>query len=160
MRPKKLLSKFAANVTKRCGICQATVEQVLPAVFDEIRYQLCEGRYRYVPIESFGIFVIKNVPRRMYHNTRNGKDEWKLLEPKKVIKFAPTRNFTTEVGADTFDPTRQSFVHHNGDPAMRRRIDMQHKPVKGEIPKSQTTYFKESPLPTSPKGAEEGKPEE
>ena len=69
MLPKEYLTRLSAAVVKRSGICQATVEQVLPALFDEIRYQLIEGRYHCVPIESFGTFGIVEIPERQYHYT-------------------------------------------------------------------------------------------
>ena len=75
MLPKKFLETFAADVTKRCGICQATVEQVLPAVFDEIRYRIINERYPCVPIDSFGTFAVINKPERRYHYYKPSKNE-------------------------------------------------------------------------------------
>ena len=123
MIPKSYLTKLASAVSKRSGICQATVEQVLPAVFDEIRYQLCEGPWPCVPIESFGTFAITEKPERQYKV--RGKDEWKTLPPKKFIKFSPTRNFNCEMVAGQFDESRRSFSRHPQDPPIRTRAHMQ-----------------------------------
>jgi nucleoid DNA-binding protein len=123
MIPKSYLTKLASAVSKRSGICQATVEQVLPALFDEIRYQLCEGPWPCVPIESFGTFAITEKPERQYKV--RGKDEWKTLPPKKFIKFSPTRNFSREMVAGQFDESRRSFSRHPQDPPIRTRAHMQ-----------------------------------
>jgi nucleoid DNA-binding protein len=123
MIPKSYLTKLASAVSKRSGICQATVEQVLPALFDEIRYQLCEGPWPCVPIESFGTFAITEKPERQYKV--RGKDEWKTLPPKKFIKFSPTSNFSREMVAGQFDESRRSFSRHPQDPPIRTRAHMQ-----------------------------------
>ena len=99
MIPREFLQRFAADVVKRSGICQATVEQVLPAVFDEIRHRLIEGRYPCVPIDSFGTFGVVDIPERQYHYTYCGKDEMRTLPPKKRLKFYPAYNFRKELEA-------------------------------------------------------------
>ncbi len=124
MNPKQYLDKFAAAVVKRSGISRATVEAVLPHVFDEIRYQLCEGQYPCVPIESFGTFAIIDVPERQRHYTYKGVDEIRTLPPKKQLKFAPTRNLKRELNDRKFDPTRHSFSRHPDDPPIRKRKHM------------------------------------
>ena len=111
MLPKKYLRKFAAAVVKRSGICQATVEQVLPAIFDEIRYQLCEGQYPCVPIESFGTFAVITKPEREYPYNHKGVKKIVHLPAKKVLKFAPTKNLQREVDAGQYDPSRSAFSH-------------------------------------------------
>lgn len=50
MRPGNYKEHFIAAVMRRSGTCRSTVEQVLPAVFDEVRFQLTEGA-GLVPIE-------------------------------------------------------------------------------------------------------------
>lgn len=142
MLPKSYLQKFAAAVVKRCGICQATVEQVLPAVFDEIRYQLIEGHYPCVPIESFGTFAVVDIPERQYHNTYKGADEIKILPATRRLKFAMTRNFKRELQEGRFDPSRRSFSRHPKDPAIRRRKNMKYQPMRHGISKGQTTPVK------------------
>ena len=123
MQPHKYYQKFTAAIVKRSGICRATVEALLPHVFDEIRYQLCEGPWPCVPIESFGTFAITEKPERQYKV--RGKDEWKTLPPKKFIKFSPTRNFSREMVAGQFDESRRSFSRHPQDPPIRTRAHMQ-----------------------------------
>ena len=125
MLPKQFLTQLARDVSKRCGICQATVEQVLPAVFDEIRQRLVEGRYPCVPIESFGVIGIIQKPERQYKI--RGKEDYKLLPPKKVLKFYMARNFRNELEAGAFDPTRKSFSRHPKDPALRYRSQMNYR---------------------------------
>lgn len=141
MTPKENCKRFVSAVSKRSGICKATVEQVLPAIFDEIRYQLVEGKIPHVPIDSFGTFAIKEMPRRQYHDTRGGKDKLRILEPKKIIKFAPAHNLAKEVERGVFDPTRKAFTRHPDDPIIRRRKDFKYKPLTGEIPKGQVTVI-------------------
>ena len=128
MLPKQYLQKFAAAVTKRSGICQATVEAVLPAVFDEIRHQLIEGPWPCVPIESFGTFAIIEKPAREYHYYRPSKgiDEWRQLPPKKMVKFSPTRNMRRELERGQLDPTRKSFSRNPKDPPIKTRKNMKY----------------------------------
>lgn len=123
MLPSKYLESVVTNVVKRSGICRATVEAVLPALFDEIRYQLTEGTLC-VPIESFGTFCVVDIPERQRHYTYKGTDEIRTLPPKRKIKFSPTRSFTNEVNAQRFDETRRSFQRHPDDPAIRYRTNM------------------------------------
>lgn len=145
MIKKTYLSKLAADVTKRCGICQATVEQVLPALFDEIRYRLTEGDWPCVVIESFGTFGVVTKPERMYHNTRKGKDEWRTLPEKKVMKFFAANNMRREMEAGRYDPSRHSFDHHPDDPPIRTRKKMAYRPLRDPIPKGQIIPVKNPP---------------
>lgn len=130
MLPQKYFQKFAAAVVKRSGVCKATVEAVLPHVFDEIRYQLTEGSLC-VPIEGFGTFAIKDVPEHEFLYHRGDVRKIHTVPAKKVIKFAPTRNLTNEVKAGRFDDARRSFVRMPGDPLLRKRHDLRYKKVKG-----------------------------
>lgn len=138
MIPKEYLQRFAANVVKRCGICQATVEQVLPAVFDEIRHELCEGDYKCVYIESFGTFSLFERPEREYPYRYKGANEMRRLPAKKFIKFYPTRNFRQEMEAGSFDPSRQSFRRHPDDPMIRKRCHLKYRPAKNGVFKGST----------------------
>ena len=126
MLPKEYLTKFAAAVVKRSGIARPTVEAVLPHVFDEIRYQLCEGQYPCVPIEGFGTFAVIDMPERKRRYTYKGKNEIHVLPAKKKLKFTPTCNMKREIDAQRFDPTRRSFWHHPQDPKIRKRADMKY----------------------------------
>ena len=130
MLPKKYFQKFAANVVKRSGISRPTVEALLPYVFDEIRYQLCEGS-KCVCIEGFGTFIAKDIPEHEFLYHRGDKREIHTVPFKRVVKFAPTRNLTNEVGAGRFDPMRKSFTRMPGDPMIRQRRDMRYRPAKG-----------------------------
>ena len=142
MLPKEFLRKLAADVTKRCGICQATVEQVLPALFDEIRFRLVEGKYPCIPIESFGTFGVVTIPEREYHYTYGGKDEIRTLPSKKKLKFYMTRNFRQELERGEFDSTRQSFRRHPKDPAIRKRKSMGYRPKNQPVHKGITQFMK------------------
>ena len=144
MLPKEFLQKFAADVSKRCGICQATVEQVLPACFDEIRYRLCEAKYPCVPIESFGTFAIVEIPERERRYTYKDTDEIRHYPPKQQLKFAPTRNTRREIQDHKFDQTRRSFIRHPADPPIRKRKNLQPNKIKTPIAIGRTTYFKNS----------------
>jgi len=144
MQPKEFLQRFSADVVKRCGICQATVEQVVPAVFDEIRQRLIEGRYPCVPIDSFGTFGVVTKPQRRYHYTYKGADEWRELPPKKVLKFYMSRNFRLELERGQYDPSRKSFTRHPKDPAIRKRKNMKYQPLKGQVHKGATIFNKGS----------------
>lgn len=121
MLPKEFLQRFAADVSKRCGICQATVEQVLPAVFDEIRQRLIEGRYPCVPIDSFGTFAVINVPERKRRYTYKDTDEVRHYPATKRLKFRPAYNMKRELDRGEFDPTRHSFSRHSQDPIIQKR---------------------------------------
>ena len=144
MLPKQFLTQLARDVSKRCGICQATVEQVLPACFDEIRYRLIEDKYPYVPIDSFGTFGVITKPARRYHYYRPSKgiDRWVDLPPKKVLKFAAAYNMRRELENGHFDSTRKSFTHHPDDKAIRKRKNMVYQPKRHPISKDQTVYQK------------------
>lgn len=144
MRPHEYKSHFISAVVKRSGICRATVEQVLPAVFDEIRHQLTEGCLC-VPIESFGTFAVVDIPERQYHYTYGGRDELRTVPPCKRLKFAPTRNLRREVDAGTFDPSRRSFVRHPDDPIIRKRKELKYQ-------KNQKGFWREAPPKPSPVG--------
>lgn len=137
MLPKEYLQRFAANVVKRCGICQATVEQVLPAVFDEIRYQLTESNHPCVPIDSFGTFAVIDVPERKYHYTYKC-DEIRTLPATRRLKFRPAYNFRKELESGQFDSTRKSFRRHPKDPIIRKRKDMKYQPNKHGVYKGAT----------------------
>lgn len=127
MKPRDYLERFAASVVKRSGICKPTVMAVLPHVFDEIRYQLTEGKLC-VPIESFGTFAIKDVPERQYHYTYKEPHRIVTVPAHKVVKFAPTRSLQREVDAEAFDLSRRSFSRHPDDKPIRRRCDMKYQP--------------------------------
>lgn len=138
-RPVEYKRDFIAAVVRRSGICRATVEQVLPAVFDEVRYQLAEGALC-VAIESFGTFAIKDVPLRQHLYTYKGKSELRTLQPKKVIKFAPTKNLRQEVEGGRFDASHRSFTHHPGDPPLRKRNAFRYQPNKNGMHRGPTIY--------------------
>lgn len=129
MTPKKYFQKFVAAVVERSGICRPTVEAVLPAVFDQIRYELSEGTLC-VPIEGFGTFAVIDIPERQRRYTYNGADEIRTLPPKKQLKFAPTRNLRRDVENGRFDPTRKSFSRHPKDPPARGRSHLKYNPRK------------------------------
>lgn len=130
MLPKTYLQKLAAAIVKRSGIARPTVEALLPHVFDEIRYQLCEGPYPCVPIESFGTFAIVDIPERERKYTYKGKNEIHRLPATKRLKFKPTSNMKREIDAGRFDPTRRSFSRHPDDPKIRKRANMKYNPRK------------------------------
>ncbi len=140
MLPKEYLQRLANAVAKRSGIHQATVEQVLPALFDEIRFRLCEGKYKCVTIESFGTFGVVDIPEREYLNTYKGKLKKVHLLPKKKLKFYPTRNLRLEVEGCKYDPTRRSFSRHPKDPPIRKRKDMAYQPMKTKVHKGVMVY--------------------
>ena len=130
MLPKTYLQKFAAAIVKRSGIARPTVEAVLPHVFDEIRYQLCEGQNPCVPVESFGTFAVIDVPERERKYTYKGKNEIHRLPATKRLKFKPTSNMKREIDAGKFDPSRKSFSRHPDDPKIRKRAAMKYNPRK------------------------------
>lgn len=125
MLPKSYLQSFAANVVKRSGINRATVEAVLPHVFDEIRFQLTEGTLC-VPIESFGTFAVIAKPERTRRYTYKGADEVRTYPPTMCLKFKPTHSFKQEIAAQQFNPTRQSFTRHRDDRPIRKRRNMRY----------------------------------
>lgn len=127
MLPKQYLQKFAAAVVRRSGICQATVEAVLPAVFDEIRYQLCETREPCVPIDSFGTFAVVDIPERERRYTYKDVDEIRHYPPEKRLKFRPAKNMKRELQQGRFDPSRRSFTRHPQDPIIRKRQHMHYQ---------------------------------
>lgn len=122
MEPKKYLYKLAQSVSKRSGISIATCQVVLPALFDELRYTLCEGKYRCVAIESFGTLIVKELPRRHYTRRNPDGTTYQVELPAKfVVKFLPTRNLRHEVESSRYDPSRQSFTIHPEDHGIRTR---------------------------------------
>ena len=124
MLPKQYLQKLAAAVSKRSGICQATVETVLPALFDEIRYQLIEGQRPCVPIDSFGTFAVVDVPERERRYVYKDTDEVRHYPATKRLKFRPAYNMKRELDRGEYDPTRHSFSRHPQDPIIRKRQNM------------------------------------
>ena len=124
MLPSLYFKKFVADVVKRSGIARPTVEALLPHVFDEIRYRLCEGKTPSIQIESFGTIAVTDKPAHDYRYTYKGANRVSHVPAQKVIKFAPARNLKREIAAGQFDPTRRSFVHHPADPALRKRHNM------------------------------------
>ena len=142
MFPQQYLKKIASAVSKRSGICQPTVEQVLPAFIDEVRFQLSEGKLS-VPIESFGTFAMIEIPEREHQYTYKGVTTMKHLPPKKKIKFSPARSFRREIESGHFDPTRHSFSRHPADPILRNRAQMAYRPErKNQINKGPTKFLK------------------
>lgn len=142
MLPSVYFQRMVAAVVKESGICKATVEQVLPVVFDVIRRELVEGQYHCVPIESFGTFALVDIPERQHLYTYKGANELRTLPPTKRLKFAPTRNLRCEVEQGRFDASRQSFRRYPGDPAIRKRKHMDYHPCKNGIHKGTTEYKK------------------
>lgn len=124
MMPSLYFKKLVADIVKRSGIARPTVEALLPHVFDEIRYRLCEGKTPGVSIESFGTIAVIDKPAHQYHSNYKGVQKVCDVPAKKVIKFRPTRNLKREIAAGQFDPTRRSFVHHPADPPMAKRNHM------------------------------------
>lgn len=124
MLPSLYFKKFVADVVKRSGIARPTVEALLPHVFDEIRYRLCEGKTPGVSIESFGTIAVIDKPEHQYHSNYKGVQRVCDVPAKKVIKFAPARNLKREIAAGKFDSSRRSFVHHPADPPLRKRNHM------------------------------------
>lgn len=131
IRPRDYKEHFIASVVKRSGICRATVEQVMPAVFDELRYQLSEG-YGFVPIESFGTFIVQDIPaRRHQYNYKSETPQYRILPATQRLKFYPTKNLRREVlELHQYDHTRRSFVHDPHDPPMKRRKELRYHPLK------------------------------
>lgn len=130
MLPKSYLKKIAANVSQRCGICRATVEVVLPAFLDEIRYQLAEGSYPCVPIESFGTFAVINRPEHEYLYNYRGANDLRTVPARRQLKFKPTHSMKREIETGHFDPTRHAFTRHPDDKPIRKRNDMRYKKGK------------------------------
>lgn len=130
MTPKKYFQKFVAAVVERSGICRPTVEAVLPAVFDQIRYELSEGTLC-VPVEGFGTFAVIDIPEReRKYSYKRDVPEIRKLPRKKQLKFAPTRNLRRDVENGRFDPTRKSFSRHPKDPPARGRSHLKYNPRK------------------------------
>lgn len=127
MRPRDYEKHFVSSIVKSSGICRATVEHLLPFVFDEIRRQLAEGG-GCVPIQSFGTFAVKELPERQRRYTYKGADEIRTLPPARRLKFLPTRNVRREIEEGRFDPTRKSFTKHPEDPSIRTRRAVKYHP--------------------------------
>ena len=141
MIPSAFLKKFAADVVKRSGLSRPTVEAILPHVFDEIRYRLCEAKIPCIPIEGFGTFAVIDKPEHQYLYNYKGANEVRTVPAQKVIKFAPTANLRREVKAGRFDPERRSFWRHPADKPIRRRQHMQYQ--GGQAVHSKPLYAKE-----------------
>lgn len=136
MQPKKYLHQLALAVSRRSGISVATCMVVLPALFDEMRQTLAEGRWRAVSVESFGSLIVRQKPLR--HYTRrfpDGHTEVVELQPVLRVSFMPSRNLRREVETSTFDPTRKSFEVHPDDRPLRvrKKIDAPRKAFTGHI---------------------------
>lgn len=136
--------RMVMSIVRESGICRQTVEHVLPFVFDVIRREIVEGERKWVAIESFGTFAIKDVPEREHLYTYKGKSEMRHLPAKRVLRFSPTRNFKNEVDQCQFDPTRRSFTRHPDDPPIRVRAKFRYQKRNGEISKGKSTYFKKT----------------
>lgn len=117
------LRKLASAVSKRSGISLQTLEVAIPAIFDEIRYQLAEGD-QYVIIESFGTFASIIIPERQRHYVYGDVDEVRTLPPKRKIRFSPSTGMRHDVEAGRFDTARRSFELKAGDPKPRSRAGM------------------------------------
>lgn len=135
MRQRENLSKLAKAVADRSGIRTATVEVVLPALFDEIRQRLAEGVYPCVPIDSFGTFAVVDIPARRYHYYRpeKGIDRWVDLPATRRLKFGLAHSFKRELCLQQFDPSRKSFSRHPEDPAVKRRKQMKYRKGKAGV---------------------------
>lgn len=133
---------MAVAVQKRCGVHHATVEQVLVAFIDEVRYRVVEDRWHCVPIESFGTFALKELPERQHMYGYHGERKMHTLPPKNLMKFCPTKNMRLDVEAGKIDWSRRSWQRHPQDPMIRRRCDMRYRADRRDrIGKGQTTYL-------------------
>lgn len=122
MQPKKYLYKLALAVSKRSGISVATCQVVIPALFDEMRYMLCEGQYRCVTVESFGTLTVKELPKRHYNRRfTDGHVETVELPSKLTLKFLPSSHMRQEVERSKYDPSRHAFTLHPDDHPLRTR---------------------------------------
>lgn len=131
MSPKTYLHKLAQAVSRRSGISVNTCLVLLPALFDEMRQTLCEGRYRCVTVENFGSFVVRQRPARHYRRLKkDGTSHLVELPPRLIVKFVPTRNLKNEVELSKFDPTRESFTIYPGERGIRVRKAIESKAKK------------------------------
>ena len=131
MQPKKYLYKLAQAVSKRCGISLATCQVVLPALFDEMRQTLCEGKYRCVTVESFGSFVVRQRPARHYKRIeKDGTTRLVELPSGLIVKFLPANNLKREVAESRFDPTHEAFSLFPGEHGIRVRKAIESKSKK------------------------------
>lgn len=144
MGPKTYLNKLAKLVSKRSGICIATCEQVIPALFDEIRYQLCEGDCRCVPIESFGTFGVVDIPEREYPYDYKGVKKMRRLPAKKRMKFYSARHMRLEIESSHCDTSRQAFVRHPDDPPIRKLNAMRYRSMKTKVHKGRMRFIADS----------------
>lgn len=122
MEPSKYLYKLARAVSKRSGICVVTCQVVIPALFDEMRYMLCEGQPRCVSVESFGSLVVKKTPSsRFNRRTPDGHVETVEIPSKLTVKYLPSRHMRLEVEQSKYDSTRHAFALHSDDHPLRTR---------------------------------------
>lgn len=134
MEPKKYLYRLALAVSKRSGISIATCQVVLPALFDEMRYMLCEGNYRCVTVESFGTLVVRQRPARHYKRIeKDGTTRMVELPPRLIVKFLPANNLKREVAESHFDPTHKAFALFPGEHGIRVRKAIESKGKKKRI---------------------------
>ena len=134
MNPKTYLHKLAQAVSRRSGISINTCLVLLPAIFDEMRQTLCEGRYRCVTVESFGSFVVRQRPARHYKRIeKDGTTHMVELPPRLIVKFLPANNLKREVAESRFDPTHEAFALFPGEHGIRVRKAIESKGKKKKV---------------------------
>lgn len=90
MRKAELIS----DISRKTGIIQVDVDQILTTALALIRIRVAEGRE--VRLQGFGAFKTKLRPQKIARNLKGLKDknpEPLVLEPCLVAQFKPSRKF-------------------------------------------------------------------
>lgn len=104
---------FVEAVMEQSGVDRATIEHVVPVVFDVIRQQLCQGER--VRIANFGVFFPLKLKERTVINNTGHTPRTHVLPAEWRPRFRPADTFTAELRARLYDADRTSF-HRTGEP--------------------------------------------
>lgn len=124
--------QLIAFVSKRSGICPATVERVLPACFQIIRETLVTGEHHgSVLLPSFGTFYAQN--RKI--NVADPKHPGQRIQGYRLTpRFLPTAGFRDDVEREQVSPDvrcfEESCLHEKPRPPRNRKYHFRTEEAK------------------------------
>lgn len=84
---------IVVTISKKTGIKQITVKEIVQAVFDTIFQALKEGKN--IEIRNFGVFKVKIRKPRKGRNPRTG--EFVPVPERKIVVFKPGREMKAQI---------------------------------------------------------------
>lgn len=98
-------AEIVRRIAEETDLTQVKAEEVVDAVFDEIKRALEQGDA--VILRRFGSFEVRDKPARRGRNPKTGQEA--EIPPRRVVRFKSGRPFRDAVNASTAEPTLASI---------------------------------------------------